>query len=129
MSGQRRCVPPAGAGPGIELDLAAGMGRDALRQPGDADLLGGADVIDAEMLAALAHDHDAVGEVVDMAEAARLAAVALNFERDATVRPRPDRVMEPPAELRDDVLEAHVGAVHVVRPEDQHALQAPCGRS
>ena len=32
MSGQRRSVPPAGAGPRHELDLAAGMGRDPPRQ-------------------------------------------------------------------------------------------------
>ena len=57
-----------------------------------------------------------------MAETARLRAVALISTGCA--RPvAPGRVMEPPAELRDDVLEAHVGAVDVVRPEDQDALE------
>ena len=59
------------------------MGRDPPREVGDGDLLGGADVIDAEMLALLAHHHHAGDEIVDVAEAAGLLAVALNFERSA----------------------------------------------
>ena len=80
MSGQRRGVPPGGRLAGDELDLAPGMGRDAARQLGDRDLLRGADVIDAEMLAFLAHHHDAGDEIVDEAEAARLLAGALDVE-------------------------------------------------
>ena len=45
---------------------------------------GGADVIDAEMLALLAHHHHARDEIVDVAEAPGLQAVALDLERQLT---------------------------------------------
>ena len=73
MSGQRRGVPPAGAGRGASAISRPAMGRHAAGELGDGDLLGRADVIDAEMLALLAHHHDAAHEIVDMAEAAGLA--------------------------------------------------------
>ncbi len=50
------------------------------RQIGDRYLLHGADVIDAEMVALFAHDHDAGHQVVDEAEAAGLFAGALDLE-------------------------------------------------
>ncbi len=68
-----------------ELDLAAGMGRDPPGHIADGDLLGGADVIDAEMLALVAHHHHAAHQIVDVAEAAGLAAVAVHFERHLPV--------------------------------------------
>ena len=60
-----------------QFDVAAGLFCDALRQVGDGDFLGGADVIDAEMLAFVAHHHDPGHQVVDEAEAACLLAAAL----------------------------------------------------
>src|SRR5437763_542895 len=64
-----------------QLDLAAGMNSHAGGEIGDGDVVHGADVIDAEMLAFVAHHQDAADEVVDMAEAAGLATVALQLER------------------------------------------------
>ena len=109
---------------GDQFDLAAGMGGDARGEVGDGDLLGGADVIDAEVLALGAHHHDAADQIVDVAEAAGLAAVALE-SRTAACRLGCCAAtrLQAQRELRDDVLPAHVGAVDVVRPEDQHAVE------
>ena len=81
MSGQRRVGAALRARAWDKFDLAAGMSCDPAGEVGDRDLFGGADMIDAEMLALVAHHHDARDEIVDMAEAAGLPAVALDLER------------------------------------------------
>ena len=90
---------------------------------GNGDFLGGADVIDAEMLALVAHHHDAGDKIVDEAEAARFLAGALDIELQVAARLLRPEFMHAQRELRNDMLEAHVGAVDIVRPEDQHALE------
>jgi hypothetical protein len=71
-----------------------------------------------------AHRHDAGDEIVDEAEAAGLRAGALDGEREPTgggVLRR--QHMQAHRELRDHVLEPHVGSIDVVRAEDQHAIE------
>ena len=58
----------------------------------DGDLFQRADVIDAEVLAAIEHEHDAVDEVVDEHERPRLRAGALDRERDRVGRMRLQRL-------------------------------------
>src|SRR5437660_3203360 len=65
-----------------ERDLAARNLGHAAGEIGDADLFRGADMIDAEVLALRAHDHYALHQIVDVAEAARLGAAALDRERN-----------------------------------------------
>src|SRR5262249_1493750 len=106
-----------------EHDLAARDLGHAAGQIGDADLFRGADVVDAEVLALRAHEHHALHQIVDVAEAARLGAAALDPERNCARRLGFHRPFQPHGELRDDVIEAHVGPVDIVRPEDQHPLE------
>ena len=80
MSGQRRVVPPRRGLPGTNSISRPAMAGDPPCQIGDGDFFGGADVIDAEMLAFFAHHHDAGDQVVDEAEAARFLAGALDVE-------------------------------------------------
>ena len=73
-------VPPGRGAPGtISISRLA---RAAMRhgEVRDGDLFHRADVIDAEMLALLAHGHDAGDQIVDEAEAACLLSAALNLE-------------------------------------------------
>ena len=86
MSGQRRSVPPAGAGRGTNAISRPAWAAMRSASVGDRDLFGRADVVDAEMLALRAHHHDAAHEIVDVAEAAGLAAVALDLERQRAGR-------------------------------------------
>src|SRR3954465_2981039 len=71
---------------GDQFDVTPSMRGDARGQLGDRDLLPGADMIDAEVLALGAHHHDPADEIIDMAEAAGLAAVALELEWQFAVR-------------------------------------------
>src|SRR6187200_3103643 len=63
-----------------QSDLTPVNARNPVREIGDRHFFHGADVIDAEVLTLLAHDHDAGNEVVDEAEAARLLPGALDLE-------------------------------------------------
>ena len=83
MSGQRRSSAAGRWRAGDQLNLPSGMAGDAPREVGDGNLLTGADVIDAEMLALVAHHHDAGHQVVDEAETARFLAAALDVEAHA----------------------------------------------
>ena len=76
-----------------------------------------------EMLAFVAHHHDAAHQIVDMTEAPGLAAVALDLERNLAARVLRRRFLQAQRELRHDMLEAHVRTVDIVRPEDQHAVE------
>src|SRR5581483_11294946 len=71
----------------LEDDLAARprQALDRLRQLEQRALLGVADV-DGQVLVALREQHDAADQVVDVAEAARLRAVAVDRERLARER-------------------------------------------
>src|SRR6266508_624684 len=64
-----------------QRDLASRDPGHAAGEVGDGDLVRGADMVDAEVLPALAHDHHAANQVVDVAEAARLLAAALDRKR------------------------------------------------
>ena len=124
ISGQRRGVLPAARPTGASSISRPAILASAAGEIGDGDLVRGADVVDAEVLALLAHDHHAGHQIVDVAEAARLLAAALDRERQHAVSDAArDGVLQAQRELRNDVLEAHVRAVDVVRPEDQHALE------
>ena len=83
MSGQRRVVPPARRGPATSSISRPACAATRLRKIGDGDLLRGADVIDAEMLALFAHHQHAGDEIVDEAEAAGLLPGALDLEAAA----------------------------------------------
>ena len=71
---------------GDNLDLARGERGDTLRKVCNGDFFRGADMIDAEVFALLAHEHDAGDQIVDEAEAARLPAGALNVEAQLSRR-------------------------------------------
>jgi hypothetical protein len=75
MSGQRRGVLPWSTAEGH----AAG-------EIGDAELFRGADVTDAEVFALGTHHHHAQHQIVDVAEAARFGATALDRERNCAAR-------------------------------------------
>ena len=92
MSGQRRGVPPAAAAPGTSSISRPAAPATRRARSAIVDLLHGADVIDAEMLALVAHHHDAGDEIVDEAEAAGLRAGALDLEAQPT-----GRLLLPPA--------------------------------
>src|SRR5262245_49828243 len=93
------------APPRLKRDLAAGSSRHDAGKLGDADLLRGADVIDAEMLALVAHDQHPTHQVVDVAKAARLSPAALDRERHRPGRLLADSALEAHGKLRNDVLE------------------------
>ena len=114
-----------------ERRLAAELLED---QPAPAraigHLLGIADVVDVEVLALFDHADEAVGEVVDVDEGARLPPVALDRETDgAGPRVGVDGRRGAHRELRDDVLEAHVRAVDIVRAEHDDAIESGRVRS
>jgi hypothetical protein len=105
---------------------------DEAREVGDADLLVGAHVVEVLVFRPSSTTRSrAVGEVADVAERAGLLAGPLDLERDAA--PSPGLVAEGARhahdELGHDVLEAHVGAVDVVGPEDDGAVEVFAGRS
>ena len=56
-------------------------------------------------------------------------AGALDGEAQPTGRLLGRQSTEAQRELRDHVLEPHVGTIDVVRAEDQHALEDICGRN
>src|SRR5215475_454258 len=106
-----------------ERDLPARDLGHAVGEIGDADLFRGAHVIDAEVLALPSHDHHALHQIVHVAEAARLGAAALDQERNRAAWVFFHCSLQTHGELRDDVIEAHVGPVDVVRAEDQHPFE------
>src|SRR5262249_60205505 len=90
---------------------------------GDADFFRGAHVVDAEVLALPSYDHHALHQIVDVAEAARLGAAALDRERNRAACVFFHRSLQTHGELRGDVIEPHVGPVDIVRAEDQHPFE------
>src|SRR5215475_9570250 len=106
-----------------ERDLAARDLGHAAGKIGDADLFRGAHVVDAEVLALASHDHHALYQIVHVAEAARLGAAALDRERNRAACVFFHRSLQTHGELRDDVIEAHVGPVDIMRAEDQHPFE------
>src|SRR5581483_7586966 len=81
------------------------------------------DMVDAEVLAALAHHHDAGNEIVDMTEAAGFLPAALDLERHCAHRVLRDCRFHAQRELRHHVLPAHVWPVNIMRPENKYALE------
>src|ERR1043166_1472703 len=75
-----------GGRPPDHLELVARMRGNAVREVRDGDLVHGPDVVDAEMLPLLPHHQNAAHQIVDMAEAAGLAAVALKREGQLAAR-------------------------------------------
>src|SRR5262249_17315287 len=110
-------------GRGAEHDLAARNFGHAAGKLRDADFFRRADMVDAEVLALLAHDHHALHQIIDVAEAARLGATALDGKWDCAARMLAHRPLQAKGELRNNVIEAHIGAIDVVRPEDEHAFE------
>src|SRR5204863_1408259 len=106
---------------GRKRDLAPGKGCHAAGEVGNGDLFRSADMIDAEVLAALAHDHHPRDEIIDVTEAARLFSAPLDRKGErAGCRAG---LSQPHRELRNDVIETHVRAIDIMRTEDQHALE------
>ena len=58
-----------------------------------------------------------------MAEAAGLPSVTLDLERHLAALVKRRGTLEAERELRNDVLEAHVRAIDIVRAKDQHAIE------
>src|SRR6516225_1389528 len=109
--------------PGNKFDLALSGSRDVLGQIRDRNFFHGADVVDAEMFALLAHHQNACNEIVDKAEAPRLRAAALNFKAEPAGTQARRECLQAKRELRDHVFESHVRTVNVVRPKNKNALQ------
>src|SRR5262249_17276083 len=96
---------------------------DPHREIGDLDLLGGADMIYAEVLPACPDNHDAPDQIADVTEAARFLPAALDWKRDRFGRAAFHRSLQTKRKLRDHVLGSHVRSVDVVRPKDQHPIE------
>src|SRR3984893_5884547 len=101
-------------------DLAPGDPRHALRQLGDGDLLRVADVIDAEMRAAVAHDHHARNQVIYVTEAARLLPAALDGKGRAAARSPCRELSQTQRELRYDRDRPPSSSFFVVRVKGLH---------
>src|ERR1700678_519021 len=80
-------------------------------------------MVDAKMLAARPHNHHTLHQVADMAEAAGLAPAALYPEPHNSVALLPGFFFQAKRKLGDDVLEAHVGPINIVRAEDQYSIK------
>ena len=82
MSGQRRSVPPAGAGRAINSISRPAWAATRRGEIGDGDLFGRADMIDAEMLALCPHHHARRATRSSTWQKLRVwLAVALDLER------------------------------------------------
>ena len=64
-------------------------------------------------------------KIIDMAEAARLRAAALNGKTQASLRMLLRKRPQAQRKLRQHVLEAHVRSIDVVRPIDANTLEVP----
>ncbi len=116
MSGHRRTGSSSGSGAKIELRSRPRQTDDRLRQLPDRDLVRVAEVERAGRLVGLAHEaHDALDQIVDVAERAGLVALAVDRDRLAGQRLHDEVRHHAP------VLRVHPGAVGV---EDARHLDA-----
>jgi len=106
-----------------DLDVALEAPRRQARDIGDGDFLHRADVVDAQVLALGGENHQPVDEIVDVVEGAGLGPGSLDRKADRASGLFGGEPGEPQRELRQDVFPAHVGAVDVVRPEDQNPVE------
>ncbi len=81
-------------------------------------------MINAQMIAVPHREQQALDEIVDEHERARLCAGALNGKVDR-IDVRIRQALHANDELGDHVLPSHVGPVDVVRADDDDALQVP----
>ena len=87
------------------------------------DFLHCADVVNAEMFALLAHQHDCGNEIVDETEAPGLFTGTLKFEPQSTFGLTRRKLMQAQRELRDYVLKAHIRTIDVVWAENQNTIE------
>ena len=111
------------------LDIAPGMGSNPSGKISDRYLLPRPDMVNPEVIALRTHHHNARDEIVDLAEASGLAAIALEFERDSPLRVFGGGSLQSHRELRDHVLPAHVWSIDIVGAENQNALEIFCARN
>src|SRR5229473_3744653 len=95
---------------------------DLLGQPLNGDLLVCTDVVNAEVLALGDDLQHPVDQIVDVHEGARLVTAALNRKTDDPRR-LPAELAHPDGELRDNMVNAHVGPIDVMRAEDGHPVE------
>src|SRR5258708_16934772 len=88
----------------------------------DRDLIPSSHMVNSEMSALRTHDHDARDEVVNMAEASGLAAIALKLEGYPHARTFDDCSLQSHCELRDHFHPTHARSIDIISPKYPHAV-------